>query len=122
MRSEKNLYPMLNLKILKKHQLSANAKRQNVQPVLTFKKANTSDLKAAEISTCISLSHVKVSIITCPGCGEHYTGQTGDTLRHQMTVHQQKIRETKIPVHGSYRTPQKLCQKHYLELYSVSYL
>lgn len=33
--------------------------------------------------------------ITCSGCGEHYIGQTGDTLRHRMTVHRQQIRETR---------------------------
>lgn len=39
--------------------------------------------------------------ITCSGCGENYIGQTGDTLRHRMTVHRQHIREPKyqcIPV------------------------
>lgn len=36
-----------------------------------------------------------IYVITCSGCGEHYIGQTGDTLRHRMTVHRQQIRETK---------------------------
>lgn len=36
-----------------------------------------------------------IYVITCAGCGENYIGQTGDTLRHRMTVHRQQLRETK---------------------------
>lgn len=45
-------------------------------------------------------------VITCNGCGENYIGQTGDTLRHRMTVHRQQIREPKYqctPVSGHIR-------------------
>lgn len=41
--------------------------------------------------TCVSSNLIYV--ITCAGCGENYIGQTGDTLRHRMTVHRQQIRE-----------------------------
>lgn len=69
--------------------------------------------------TCES-SHL-IYVITCAGCGENYIGQTGDTLRHRMTVHRQQIRETKYQctaVSGHLRN----CQEHFSELYSVSYL
>ena len=33
-----------------------------------------------------------IYVITCKGCGEHYIGQTGNTLRQRMTVHRQQIR------------------------------
>ena len=36
-----------------------------------------------------------IYVIICAGCGENYIGQTGDTLRHRMTVHRQQIREPK---------------------------
>lgn len=36
-----------------------------------------------------------IYVIRCAGCGENYIGQTGDTLRHRMTVHRQQIREPK---------------------------
>ena len=29
----------------------------------------------------------------CHGCGEQYIGETGDTLRHRLTVHRQQIRQ-----------------------------
>ena len=34
-----------------------------------------------------------IYVIICVGWGENYIGQTGDTLRHRMTVHRQPIRE-----------------------------
>ena len=34
-----------------------------------------------------------IYVITCSGCGENYIGETGDTLRHPMTVHKLQIRE-----------------------------
>lgn len=90
---------MPNLKISKKHQLSVNAKSQDVQPVLTYKKANSSNSKNGRnfnIHSSITCeSSNLIYVITCSGCGEHYIGQTGDTLRHRMTVHRQQIRETK---------------------------
>ena len=32
-----------------------------------------------------------IYVIVCCGCGEQYIGETGDTLRHRMTVHRQQI-------------------------------
>ena len=31
--------------------------------------------------------------LTCLGCNEYYIGETGDSLRHRMTVHRQQIRD-----------------------------
>jgi hypothetical protein len=36
-------------------------------------------------------SHNLIYKLTCNGCGEYYIGQTGDSLKHRMTVHRQQI-------------------------------
>ena len=54
---------------------------------------NGSKFTVKSSMTCVSSNLIYV--ITCAGCGENYIGQTGDTLRHRMTVHRQQIREPK---------------------------
>ncbi|MEW8512949.1 MAG: GIY-YIG nuclease family protein [Candidatus Thiodiazotropha sp.] len=34
-----------------------------------------------------------IYVIRCGGCHEEYIGETGDTLRHRVTVHKQQIRD-----------------------------
>ena len=34
-----------------------------------------------------------IYVIRCGGCQEEYIGETGDTLRHRLTVHRQQIRD-----------------------------
>ena len=34
-----------------------------------------------------------IYVIRCGGCQEEYIGDTGDTLRHRLTVHRQQIRD-----------------------------
>ena len=37
-------------------------------------------------------------VIKCKGCDEEYIGETGDTLRHRLTVHRQQIRDARVRV------------------------
>ena len=34
-----------------------------------------------------------IYVIPCGGCHEEYIGETGDTLRHRVTVHKEQIRD-----------------------------
>ena len=34
-----------------------------------------------------------IYVIRCGGCQEEYIGETGETLRHRLTVHRQQIRD-----------------------------
>lgn len=56
-----------------------------------FKTGSDFSIKTSMSCTSSNLIYV----IRCAGCGENYIGQTGDTLRHRMTVHRQQIREPK---------------------------
>nr|XP_022299146.1 uncharacterized protein LOC111107980 [Crassostrea virginica] len=56
-----------------------------------FKNGSKFTIKTSMSCTSSNLIYV----IICAGCGENYIGQTGDTLRHRMTVHRQQIREPK---------------------------
>ena len=58
-------------------------------------------------SSFICESSNLIYVMTCSGCGEHYIGQTGETIRHRMTVHRQQIRQTEYQctaVSGHIRT------------------
>ena len=37
-----------------------------------------------------------IYVIKCKGCDEEYIGETGDTLRHRLTVHRQRIRDARV--------------------------
>lgn len=37
-----------------------------------------------------------IYVIQCGGCQEEYIGETGDTLRHRLTVHRQQIRNPNV--------------------------
>ena len=37
-----------------------------------------------------------IYLIQCSGCQEEYIGETGDTLRHRLTVHRQQIRDARL--------------------------
>ena len=41
-----------------------------------------------------------IYVMQCSGCGEEYIGETGDSLRHRMTVHRQQIhvRQTNVRI------------------------
>ena len=39
-----------------------------------------------------------IYVTQCSGCGEEYIGETGDSLRHRMTVHRQQIRQTNVRI------------------------
>ena len=49
--------------------------------------------KHRTLSTYYSVGDV---VIQCGGCGEEYIGETGDTLRHRMTLHRQHIRHSNV--------------------------
>ena len=37
-----------------------------------------------------------IHIIECKCCDDEYMGETGDTLRHRLTVHIQQIRDARV--------------------------
>ena len=39
-----------------------------------------------------------IYVIRCGGCQEEYIGETGDTLRHRLTVHRQQIQDASTRV------------------------
>ena len=39
-----------------------------------------------------------IYVIKCKGCDEEYIGETGDTLRHRLTVHRQQIRDARVRI------------------------
>lgn len=39
-----------------------------------------------------------IYVMQCNGCGEEYIGETGDSLRHRMTVHRQQIRNSSVRI------------------------
>ena len=39
-----------------------------------------------------------IYVIKCKGCDEEYMGETGDTLRHRLTVHRQQIRDARVRI------------------------
>ena len=39
-----------------------------------------------------------IYVMYCSGYGEEYIGETGDSLRHRMTVHRQQIRQTNVRI------------------------
>jgi hypothetical protein len=57
---------------------------------ITYKKGNTE--KTFNIKCNFNcLSSNLIYFLKCGGCTQYYIGQTGDTLRHRMTVHRQQI-------------------------------
>lgn len=84
---------MPSLKRSKRHQLSENAKKPRcatcpyLQEGQQFKLKNDRNYNIHS-SITFECSN-SIYVIICAGSGEHYLGQTGDTLRHGMTVHRQ---------------------------------
>ena len=39
-----------------------------------------------------------IYVMRCTGCDEEYIGETGDSLRHRMTVHRQQIRNSNFRI------------------------
>ena len=39
-----------------------------------------------------------IYVIKCKGCDEEYIWETGDTLRHRLTVHRQQIRDARVRI------------------------
>ena len=39
-----------------------------------------------------------IYVMQCTGCDEEYIGETGDSLRHRMTVHRQQIRNSNFRI------------------------
>lgn len=39
-----------------------------------------------------------IYVMQCTGCDEEYIGETGDSLRHRMTVHRQQIRNSSVRI------------------------
>ena len=37
-----------------------------------------------------------IYVMQCSGCGEEYIRETGNSLRHRMTVHRQQLRQTNV--------------------------
>ena len=37
-----------------------------------------------------------IYVFQCSGCQEEYIGETGDTLRHRLTVHRQQIGDARL--------------------------